>query len=136
MNTIITSQRIATNQRISHTARLFGLNFPMRLEPMVFATADRLSYEYQGGMWIFSSLSTGGFFMFPDSEEPFHVSCENGFEGELSAEAFGIVCCLYAYSNLSFSGDAFADVCSVHFHKLRDFSLGHPEAGSIFQAID
>ena len=136
MNTIITSQRIATNQRISHTARLFGLNFPMRLEPMVFATADRLSCDYQGAMWIFSSLSTGGFFMFPDSDKPFQVSCENGFEGELSAETFGIVCCLYAYSHLSFGDGAFAEICAGQYHLLREFALDHAEAGSIMQAID
>lgn len=136
MNTIITSQRIASNQRISHTARLFGLNFPMRLEPMVFATADRLSCDYQGGMWIFSSLSTGGFFMFPDSEETFQVSCENGFEGALSAEAFGIVCCMYSYSGISFSGDAFAETCAEQYHLLSEFALDHAEVGSIMQAID
>lgn len=74
--------------------------------------------------------------MFPDSGELFRVSCENGFEGELSAEAFGIVCCLYAYSHLSFGDGAFAETCAEHYHLLREWMLEHAETGVILQAID
>ena len=55
----------------------------------------------------------------------------------LSADALGITVCLYAYSNLSFSGpDAFADVCFDHYHWLREYMLEHPEVGEILGATD
>ena len=137
MNTSnITSQRIAANQRVSFTARLFGLSFSLRLEPAIFNIAGNLASEYDGGFWEFYKLSNGGFYMAPASDKQFRVSAENGFEGELSADVFGIVCCLYAYSNLSFDDGAFAETCAEQYHWVREFALGNKDAGSIMQAID
>ena len=63
--------------------------------------------------------------------------CSNGFEGVLSADAFGITCSLYAYSLLSFSADeAFGQVCGEQFHRLREYMLDHKEAAAILRAID
>jgi hypothetical protein len=132
----ITSKRIPVNQRVKITAELFGLAFPMRLEPTIFNFAGNLAAEYDGGYWEFYKLSNGGFFMCPTADTPFHVRCENGFEGELSAEAFGIVCSMYVFSNFSFSDGAFAETCAQHYHWLREYALDHAEAGSIMQAID
>jgi len=134
--TIIYCEEVPEARRLAHTAGLFGLDFPMRLEPFVFNMAGQLSPDYRGGFWKFHALCNGGFYMAPDSEGVFTVSCENGFEGTLSADALGIAVCLYAYSNLSFSGDAFAEKCAEHFHLLRDYMLGHAEAGAILRAID
>ena len=136
MNTIITSQRIASNQRISHTARLFGLNFPMRLEPTIFNIAGNLANQYDGGFWEFYKLSNGGFYMAPASDEQFSVSADNGYEGSMSADALGITACLYAYSHLSFGDGAFAETCAEQYHLLREFALDHGEAGSIMQMTD
>ncbi len=58
----------------------------------------------------------------------------NGYEGRMSADAAGITVCLFAFSLLSFERQG--DVYSRHFHWLRDFALGHVEAGEIFAAID
>ena len=132
----ITRQLVAEEDRISHTAKLFGLNFPMSLEPAIFNVASNLSCDYGGGFWEFYELSNGGFYMAPASDKQFRVSCENGFEGRMSADAFGIVCCLYAYSHLSFREDAFAQTCAEHFHLLREFALDHAETGGITRAID
>jgi hypothetical protein len=74
--------------------------------------------------------------MAPDFDEPFNVCCENGFEGELSADALGIAACLYAYSHLSFGQGQFAETCARHYHLLRDYMLAHPEAKAILGAID
>lgn len=137
MNTsIITRKLVAVSQRVNTTAKLFGMHFPMRLEPTVYAFADRLAQAYQGGYWEFYTLSNGGFYMAPRSEKTFNVSCENGYEGELSGDALGIAVCLYAYSHLSFAGDAFAEVCAEQYHLLREFALDHIETGSILRAID
>jgi hypothetical protein len=65
--------------------------------------------------------------MAPDSDTTFHVACENGFEGELSADALGITACLYAYSHISFVlGSALAQTCAEQYHLLREFALDHP----------
>ena len=135
-NTAITRQRIATNQRISHTARLFGLNFPMRLEPAIFSIASNLSSEYDGGLWEFYKLSNGGFYMAPAQEEQYSVSSENGYEGSMSADALGVTACLFSYSHLSFGDGAFAETCAEQYHLLREFALDHADVSSIMQATD
>ncbi|WP_035383888.1 antirestriction protein [Ferriphaselus sp. R-1] len=137
MNTpSISAVLIPEELRITHTAKLFGLHFPLQLEPFVYSMADSMCEEYQGGYWDFFALSNGGFYMAPHSGTPFKVGCENGFDGALSPDAFGIVCCLYAYSHLSFGDGQFALSCSEHYHLLREYMLDHPEAGQVLRAID
>lgn len=133
---IVTSTIVPDARRIKVSSTLFGLHFPMRLEPCIFGIANRLSSDYRGGFWQFHVLSNGGFYMAPDRDSSFAVSADNGFEGSLSSEAFGIVVCLYAYSGLSFGGDEFAEVCAEHYHLLREFALDHAEAGGIMTATD
>ena len=75
--------------------------------------------------------------MAPCSDQSYLVSCDNGYDGKLSADALGITACLYAYSHLSFSEDeALAEVCAKHYHRLRAYKLQHPEASLILGAID
>jgi hypothetical protein len=137
-NTIKTLRRkVPDAHRHQITERLFGINFPLALEPMVYAIAARLCVEYRGGHWDFFTLPDNGFYMVPSSPKTFDVSCENGFSGTLSADAFGIATSLYAYSHLSFSKqDDLSDLCADHFGKLRHHALGHPERGAIMAATD
>ena len=133
----ITCKLVSTHLRTKVTAQLFDLNFPMRLEPTIFSFADHMAENYSGGYWDFFTLSNGGFYMHPQSDGPFIVSCENGHEGSLSGDALGIVVCLYAYSHLSFCvGGGLDEVCAEHYHRLREFALNHDEADGIFSAID
>lgn len=133
----IHADRLDDTQRVNHTANLFGvLCFPLKLEPTIFAMADRLAPAYSGGLWSFYALSNGGWYMAPDSEPVFDVSCENGFDGKLSADALGITACLYAYSHLSFGEGEFAQTCARHYHLLRDFMMEHSEARAILRATD
>ncbi len=134
--TTITRQLVADDQRITITADIFGMNFPMQLEPYVFTITSKLSREYHGGYWQFYTLSNGGFYMAPITDRIFHVFCENDFEGDLSADALGITACLYAYSHLSFGDGEFAETCAAQYHLLRDFMLDHAEATGILGAID
>lgn len=133
----ITCQLIAEDLRVNHTAELFGLGFSLSLEPFVYFMADTICEDYSGGYWEFYALSNGGFYMSPHTDADFKVSCENGFEGDLSADAFGIVCCLYSYSHLSF-GDStpFTEACAEHYHLLREYVYEHPEVAAILRAID
>lgn len=124
------------SQRASHAAKLFGARFVI-VESFVFDTASSLSPDYDGALWSFHGLCNGGFYMAPTEPKEFRVECANGFDGVLTSDAFGITCCLYAYSFLSFSPDAdFGAQCAEHFHKLREYMLDHPEAEAILRAID
>jgi hypothetical protein len=136
MTTHITAEELKGARRSQHVAKLFGVRF-LWIESFVFDTASSLSEQYDGGHWGYFTVSNGGFYMAPARGEPLCVACGNGFEGALSSEAFGITCCLYAYSMLSFSPDAaFAEKCADHFHRLRAFAGQHVEAKSILAAVD
>ena len=134
----ITATALDDARRVSVPAALFGAHFAARVEPYVFGIARTLSRDYDGGYWEFYALSNGAFYMAPAGDGRFNVRCENGFEGELSADAFGIACCLYCYSHLSFAGpDALARECARQYHLLREYALaGHGEARAILAAID
>jgi hypothetical protein len=95
-----------------------------------------MAEDYRGGYWDFYTLSNGGFYMAPSSDDRFHVTCDNQFEGDLSADALGITSCLYAYSHLSFSGGSFARECARHYHLLREYMLEHREVRKILAATD
>ena len=134
---IITKKLVIVQKRTSHTATLFGLNFPMRLEPVVYGLTDNLSEDYHGGYWDFWELSNGGFYMSSSSHNTFKVSCMNDYVGEMSADALGITSCLYAYSHLSFGQESqFTDSCAQHYHWLREYALDHDESRAIMSAID
>lgn len=133
----ITRQQVAEGHRIAITAKLFGSHFPMQIEPAVYSITGSIADAYHGGYWNFYVLGNGAFYMAPDADGGFAVSCQNGFEGTLSADALGITACLYAYSHLSFSDrEDFAEICARQYHWLRDYMLDHAEAGPILRAID
>lgn len=139
MNTLdsISCHLVPEPDRLAFVDKLFGINYVLKLEPTVFRFAEQLAApEYNGGYWQFFALSNGGFYMAPRLDTIFEVSCENGFEGKLSADALGIAACLYAYSHLSFGEGAFAELCAQQYHWLRDYMLGHPEVRGILGAID
>ena len=132
----INAGEIPEAQRAAHVAKLFGARF-VYVESFVFDTASSLSPDYSGGYSKFIGLCNGGYYQVPTQPKEFRVICANGFEGVLSADAFGVTCSLDAYSLLSFSADeAFGQVCGEQFHSLRQYMLDHKEAAGILQAID
>lgn len=137
MNNTIKRQVVAVDQRINHTADIFGVCFPLRIEPSIYQITESIAKEYDGGYWEFYTLSNGGFYMAPAIDKQFQVCCQNGFEGVLSADALGITACLYVYSYQSFgSHETFAQTCAEQYHRLREYMLEHPEANAILGAID
>ena len=134
----ITRSIIADSKRMDATHALFGLGFPLRLEPTVFNMAGMLSEHYQGGVWEFYALSNGCFYMAPlaNADKRFTVRSDNGFEGVMSADSLGICACLFACSHLSFGGGDFAALCGEHYHWLREYAMEHAEVRSILRAID
>ncbi|MEW6119222.1 MAG: antirestriction protein [Pseudomonadota bacterium] len=135
--TPIACQRLSDGKRRSHTSRVFGIHFPLLIEPFIHAVAESLSPEYEDGDWTFYRLSNGAFYMAPLSDKYFPVVGLNGHEDILSADALGITACLYAYSHLSFlDNQALAETCAEHYHLLRDYMLEQTEAEGILGAID
>jgi len=137
METNVTRELVAEAHRSDHVNQLFGIHFPMQLEPFIYTVAGQMAPEYKGGYWQFYSLSNGGFFMAPDADRTFTVSCDNYYTGTLSADALGIVACLYAYSHLSFSrNEKVGRMYARHYHLLREYMCEHPEVAEILGAID
>ena len=133
---LVTRELVPEDRRMGITEKLFGLHFPLQLEPVIYGITERMAEGYNGGYWEFYTLSNGGFYMAPSDDRTYHITCDNMFEGDLSADALGITSCLYAYSHLSFSGGSFARECALHFHRLREFIFEHPEIRKILGATD
>ena len=132
----VTRELVPENRRMATVEWLFGIHFPLKLEPVIYGITERMAEDYKGGYWNFYTLSNGGFYMALAEDKIFHITCDNMFEGDLSADALGIVSCLYAYSNLSFSDGRFARVCACHYHRLREYMFEHPEVRAILGATD
>jgi hypothetical protein len=134
---MITREQVTEDRRMEHVYELFGTNFPFIFEPTLYSISERLSPDYRGGYWEFYTLSNGGFYMAPAVIDSFMVSSQNGYNGKMSADAFGVTACLYAYSHLSFTTlEGFTDECARQFHLLREYMFDHPEVHEILAAID
>jgi len=137
MENIVTRVLVPETRRSDHVNQLFGIHFPLQLEPVIYGITEQMAPDYKGGYWEFFSLSNGGFYMAPDANRTFKVSCQNYYTGTMSADALGIVACLYAYSHLSFSPrDEIGRMYARHYHLLRGFMCEHPEVAEILGAID
>jgi hypothetical protein len=130
---------VAEGNRLSFLPTFFGQHLMIRGEALVFGWLDRLSEDYSGGYWHFYTLTNGGFYLALASDKLMHISVEgNGFDGEMSADAAGIVATLFALGQLAgeVQGTDSGDVLINQYYFLRDFALDHAEARLIFKAID
>jgi hypothetical protein len=132
----VTRELVPEDQRLEMTEKIFGMRYVLELEPVIFNITERMAEDYKGGYWDFYLLSNGGFYLSLAEEKTYQVSCENFFEGNLSADALSISACLISYSHLSFGGDAYAHNYADQFYKLREFMLNHPEVKQILGATD
>lgn len=135
--TTVTSAAILVpdNRRPAFLPKVFGRKFVL-CEATVFSLMSQLSPDYSGGFWDFLELSGGGAYMRPTGRDQFLIRSENGYEGCVSADAAGIIVCLYAFSHLSFDPSLDTDRLSDGYHALREFAMDHAEAGSIMAATD
>jgi hypothetical protein len=133
---LVTKELVPEDQRMDVAERLFGIHFPLQLEPVVYGITEKMSKDYSGGYWNFYTLSNGGFYMAPSGDDVFHVTCDNQFEGDLRSDGIGVTACLYAYSHLSFTDGRFGRVCAVHYYHLRGYMMDHPEVRAILEATD
>jgi hypothetical protein len=86
--------------------------------------------------WNYSRLTNKGFFMAPQTQKggTYRVFSPNGYHAEVSAEAMGIICCLFTYSHLSYQS-WFQPLASDHFHLLREYAGTRSDADCILAAI-
>ena len=137
LQNIVTRELVPENQRLAITERLFGIRYPMELEPAIFNFTERLSDDYKGGYWDFYTLSNGGFYLSLADERTYHVISESYYEGDLTSASLSIAACLYAYSHLSFVGtSAYSNTYADHYHKLLEHAMLQAEAKFILQVID
>lgn len=117
---------------------------PVLFSPALMLIGKRAVYQfmswlapddYAGGLWHFHERGGQPLFMSPDADKRFRIVCEtNGYVGEVSAEAAGIIATLFALSHLSFRYEA--GQLAEAYMRLYEFAGDHPEAGEIFKAID
>jgi len=136
MNTCthIEAYRVNDHARIGTLPRHFGRHMLM-VENRIYAFRRQFSADYTGGYWHFYELSNGGFYMAPELEKACLLIASNGFEDQMSGDAAGITVCLFTFSHLSFEYPQ-VELFARHFHRLREFAIGHPEGQKIFGAID
>ena len=74
--------------------------------------------------------------MAPDGPERMKLAWDgNGFEGEVSSDAAGIIATLFTLSHMSMAFRG-ADHLAEHYHRLLDFAAEHEDSRMIFAAID
>lgn len=138
-NQPITVSLVHASHRLTFLPSSFGPRLMMRGEALVYAWLQRLCKRYSGGYWHFYTLSNGGFYMAPALSQRLHLEVDgNGFSGEMTADAGGIVATLFALGQLAaeMENTEAADVLIDRYHFLRSFADGHAEASVIFRAID
>ncbi|EPO0902691.1 antirestriction protein [Citrobacter amalonaticus] len=111
------------------------LHTPRRVAPF-FAWAERLGDEYEEtSRWEGRALSNNGFYLVPNSRRTYGVSVAgNGYEGTMTAEAFGITLSLFALGQIANTTEDDGDI--LLYHALRDYALDHSESVEIMAAID
>jgi len=136
MNTVnesIVESIIPEDQRLEQLPKQFGQRF-LLVENAVYQFMEQLCEQYNGGYWEFYSLSNGGFFMAPVMGNTVKIAwAENYFEGTVTANAAGIIACLFAYSYAAMKG---SEQAAEMFHKLRDYIHHHEERDLIFKVVD
>jgi hypothetical protein len=131
---VIAATVVPEHSRVQFLPAHLGRHMMMG-EACIYGWLDRLSIDYNGGFWDFYTLSNGGFYMAPSGDKRFNIDVSgNGFSGEMSADAAGIVASLFG---LCYLANRFGDDKSINqYHWLRDFAIEHAEAGLIMRAID
>lgn len=127
---------VPDERRLEFLPTLFGRSLLIIGENVVYSFMERLSpLDYGGGFWDFYEHEGKPLFMAPRSKSRFRITGEiTGFQGEVSAEAAGIIATLFAFSHLSFQHQS--EHLSEGYGRLYTYLAGHPEAAEIFQAID
>jgi hypothetical protein len=122
-------------KRIQFLPRHFGTKMIV-FEDALYTQLQELCADYTGGFWNFYNLSNGGCYLAPAQARGYRLIVSgNGFEGNLDAEATGIVVTLFTLSHLSMRFPRIGRYAE-RFYQLRDFACEYPDANLILAAID
>ena len=118
-------------------ARVLAAHFPIafvRFENFVQLLAEKICLQYHNEPWDFFELSNGGFYMAPATLKQYTVDIPFGrrYSGVLSNDAFGIVCCMYAFCFLADQDEHLVH----HYLWLMDYYQAHAELAKIWWAVD
>jgi hypothetical protein len=106
-----------------------------KYEKLMFQLAERFSPDYQGGFWTFVELEKGGFYAYPYGDKEFRVSVDtNGYEGTMSAKAFGIGVSIFAQNWMMSESDAAKSL--KNYRELLRRAILHEESREIARMID
>lgn len=139
-----TSRKVAESRRMGFLPKTFyNVRVGMAVESSAFSTMDQIATNYRGGMWDFIEVPGGGY-LAPAGAETVKLNVQvagNGFDGELSLDAAGIVASLFAINHTLMvayeaGNDPVQEVLTDRYYALRDFASNHPERQAIFNAID
>ncbi|MET3523810.1 antirestriction protein [Mesorhizobium abyssinicae] len=127
---------VPDERRLEFLPTLFGRSLLTVAENAVYSFMKRLSpLDYCGGFWDFYEHNGKPLFMAPRSKSRFRITGGlTGYQGDVSAEAAGIIATLFSFSHLSFQYQS--KHLSEGYGRLYAYSADHPEASEIFQAID
>ncbi|SAK46545.1 antirestriction protein [Caballeronia temeraria] len=138
----VTAQPVPMVERMTFLPKVFGLKLMMKAEAMLYHTAEELAADsYKGGYWEYMKLSTRGGYAAPVNPARMRLQVAgNGYEGEVSADAAGVIITLFVLSNLMFetSGkdEALTQMLIRNWEQLREYAATHTEAREIYRAID
>lgn len=135
---LITAVRVSEEDRLGFLPVLFGVRWMIQGEVATFRWLSDLSSDYNGGYWHYYTLSNGGGFMSPAMPERLQLTVAGSwFDGELSADAAGIVVTVFALLQLAGAADGADHELLLRRHdQLLAYVLQHPERDSIRAAID
>lgn len=130
----ITAVLVPEKQRLDFLPKQ-TLGHNLRFEFGAYDAARALTADYGGGYWEFYRLSNGGFYIAPGSTDHFRIAVlTNGYEGECSADALGIICSLVSLNKLIWQ--THSEGLNTKYYALYNYAAEHPEAATIFGAID
>lgn len=107
----------------------------LSFETGLYSKLRSITDDYDGGYWEMYELSNGSFYMAPDVIQRLRLSIPtNGYEGEVSADAAGIIVSLFSLNVLCWIRPS--EHLNDLYYGLRDYAAEHPEGVEIFGAID
>jgi len=126
---------VPEDRRMDFLPELLSRTWLLRGENAIYDFMTQLCADYSGGLWVFMERDGQPLYMAPDTDKRFQISWwGNGYSGDVSADAAGIIACLFTFSHLSMRFGS--EHLALAFERLHDYVAEHPEASAIYGAID
>ena len=129
----VISTQVPEHRRMSCVFRSFG-RYAVYVEQYAQDVMRESCTAYSGGYWDYFELSNNGFYMAPTGVDRYSVSRSNYFEGELSAQAVGLMVSLAGI--MTAWGKYEVDFLALRYESLLDYARSHAEWSLIRQALD